>query len=271
MKKIAIATMKGGSGKTTICFNIACLLAKRGYKVLCIDCDPQCNLSANFNLDVYGENNFTVCEIFDAPDTDPFDLVVSAPIKDLPTLDVIPSNMYLEGSLQQLSLKPMREQFMSKYMDKNAEFFNFYDYVFFDTNPSMNISNQNVLFACDSIVMVSDPGKNSVMGADIFLILWDTIRSYTGCEQKVDAFIVNNVEHTNASGDFLEFVEQHEVFRRIALEQIIPHLTCFKDSIDRYHLPVFMIPGKQRYSIGVKQASAALNNIVDQLLEGGVL
>ena len=189
----------------------------------------------------------------------------------MPTLDVIPSNMYLEGSLQQLSLKPMREQFMSKYMDKNAEFFNFYDYVFFDTNPSMNISNQNVLFACDSIVMVSDPGKNSVMGADIFLILWDTIRSYTGCEQKVDAFIVNNVEHTNASGDFLEFVEQHEVFRRIALEQIIPHLTCFKDSIDRYHLPVFMIPGKQRYSIGVKQASAALNNIVDQLLEGGVL
>ncbi|CAG2098248.1 MULTISPECIES: ParA family protein [Xanthomonas] len=45
-KKIALFNNKGGVGKTTITVNLATAIAKAGAKVLMVDADPQCNLSA---------------------------------------------------------------------------------------------------------------------------------------------------------------------------------------------------------------------------------
>lgn len=44
-KVISVFNNKGGVGKSTICWNLADSLGRRGKKVLVIDFDPQCNLS----------------------------------------------------------------------------------------------------------------------------------------------------------------------------------------------------------------------------------
>ena len=47
---IVINNMKGGVGKTTIAFNTAYQLSQKNYRVLCLDLDPQKNLTSFFAM-----------------------------------------------------------------------------------------------------------------------------------------------------------------------------------------------------------------------------
>src|SRR5690348_16064822 len=46
MKTLTLFNNKGGVGKTTLVVNLANAFAKVGKKILLVDTDPQCNLSA---------------------------------------------------------------------------------------------------------------------------------------------------------------------------------------------------------------------------------
>ena len=46
MKKIVLFNHKGGVSKTTSTFHIGWMIAEMGHKVLLVDADPQCNLTA---------------------------------------------------------------------------------------------------------------------------------------------------------------------------------------------------------------------------------
>ena len=43
--QICLFNHKGGVSKTTTAFNMGWMLAKKGKRVLLVDCDPQCNLT----------------------------------------------------------------------------------------------------------------------------------------------------------------------------------------------------------------------------------
>ena len=51
MKVIAFANQKGGVAKTTTTLNLAVAFAEKGNRVLCIDMDPQGNLTMSQGID----------------------------------------------------------------------------------------------------------------------------------------------------------------------------------------------------------------------------
>ena len=52
MKTIVLSNQKGGVGKTTTSNALAAGLNNRGYRVLAVDLDPQCNLSLSCGVDM---------------------------------------------------------------------------------------------------------------------------------------------------------------------------------------------------------------------------
>ncbi|MCX8501527.1 MAG: AAA family ATPase [Alphaproteobacteria bacterium] len=44
-KKLVLCNNKGGVGKSTLAFNLACGLAAKGFRTVLVDLDPQCNLT----------------------------------------------------------------------------------------------------------------------------------------------------------------------------------------------------------------------------------
>ena len=49
---IAVANQKGGVGKTTCTINLGGALASLGHRVLCLDLDPQANLTVGLGIDL---------------------------------------------------------------------------------------------------------------------------------------------------------------------------------------------------------------------------
>lgn len=62
MKIISVFNNKGGVGKTTLTYHLACALAELGKKILLIDFDPQCNLT------IYGIDTEALHDIWEQED-----------------------------------------------------------------------------------------------------------------------------------------------------------------------------------------------------------
>lgn len=62
MKIISIIGCKGGQGRTNVCVNLAASLSQMGNKVLCIDLDPQSNMSSCFGIKVPEELPLTIVD-----------------------------------------------------------------------------------------------------------------------------------------------------------------------------------------------------------------
>ena len=91
---IAIANQKGGVGKTTTAINLGGALAALGHKILCIDLDPQGNLSVGLGVDLNGVER-GMAQVMVEPD-----VALSSVIRQTKTrnLDVAPTTIDLSAA-----------------------------------------------------------------------------------------------------------------------------------------------------------------------------
>lgn len=226
MKIIAFGTMKGGTGKTTLAFNLAGLLAE-GHKVLLWDLDPQCNLSQSVGMDINTRDVYTTRDVFDNPETQPEKIAVR--IED--GLWIMPGSIDLTLTEATLPSRAGRELILRYYIEDNIEFFHQFDYIIMDTNPSMCNVNQNGFVAADSIVLVSDVSLHSIRGAELFQYLWEDIRKSLRLPDTIKALVLNNYDsRTKLAGQLMEYCESQDNLRDLVVKTVIPARVAMKNT-----------------------------------------
>lgn len=231
MKKVAAGTLKGGTGKTMVLISIAGAIAEK-KKVLVVDADPQCNATTNLGIDNRDLSRPCIIDALSNPDASPEDVIVKSPLEGLRNLDVVPSNILLTEVEMNLYMRSNRERILSNWINKNINYFSSYDYIFFDTNPSMGLVNQNVFAASDSIILVSDVGFNGVLGAEMFMYLWGKRRADLGLENNVRALVLNNVDsRISLAGQIKEYMANPEnELDSYFIEPALPARVAYKNA-----------------------------------------
>ena len=264
MKILAFGTLKGGTGKTTVAFNVGGILAEE-YKVLFIDMDPQANLSDNAGIDTTDQNGATIKDVFDYPQqTKGEDVITPSPMDALPNLDIISSHIRLTATELQLVAVAGRERIIQKWIQRNRSVLDNYDYIILDTNPSMGIINQNAFMAADHIILVSDVSKKSIQGAQQFTYLWGEVCENMDVEDKTSALILNNCDkRIGLTRSIKEYYQDDEDFGKIVLDSTIPYRVDIKNTETDY-LPINL-------SRPNSESCTAFRDVVAELKKKGVL
>lgn len=152
-------------------------------------------------------------------------------------------------------------------MSDHKAFFDQYDYILIDTNPSMSIVNQNAFLASDAILLVSDVSMNAIEGAQLFIALWEEARKRLRREDNIKGFIVNDFDSRNKlSADYLEYLRTSpdtEDLRPILFETVIPRNVRITES-ELAAVPISI------YDLRSKGCDA-IASLVDEMLARGVL
>jgi chromosome partitioning protein len=139
---IAFANQKGGVAKTTTTLNLAVAFAESGYRVLCVDLDPQGNLTMSQGIDP------------DKVEKSLYDVLVNdMPISEIiqkREIDIAVASIDLAGAEIAMSTKIGRERSLEKALKEVA---GDYDFVCIDTPPSLGLLTINALTAANKVIV----------------------------------------------------------------------------------------------------------------------
>lgn len=178
---ISIFNNKGGVGKTTFLFHIAHRLADKNHRVLMVDCDSQCNLTA-YALDdraierAWEERGSSIYRLIEPVARTIGDIRNRAPVKINDRLHILPGDLLLSNFEDRLgdtwnsakggSEADLRAQSAIFRAIQNASEKVNAEIILIDLGPNLGALNRAVLGGTDYIIVPISPDLFSIRGTE---------------------------------------------------------------------------------------------------------
>jgi chromosome partitioning protein len=169
-KVISIANQKGGVGKTTCSINLGGALAELGYRVLCVDMDPQANLTVGLGIslsdvrqsmaDVLSDDRVSVDEVVRQTETS--------------GLSVAPATLELASTEVELFTAIGREMVLRDALAGWAD--RQFDVVIIDCPPTLGLLTINSLVASNRVIIPVQTQYYAIKGLTALIKVINTIK-----------------------------------------------------------------------------------------------
>ena len=136
---IAVASQKGGVGKTSLTQNLGAELALAGQRVLLVDYDPQSNLTTGWGLDLETQRPTILDAMLDAQVSQR----AIVPVRE--RLELLPASLDLAAAELQFAAELIGR--VHKLKKALAPIVNRYDFILIDSPPSLGFLTVNALAA----------------------------------------------------------------------------------------------------------------------------
>jgi chromosome partitioning protein len=211
MRVICLTNNKGGVSKTTSTVNLAYAFAEKGYKVLVVDVDPQCNSTYSLLGNLDQEQTFYDMLFEGLPLSQ-----IILPAKKA-HLSVVPCSINLSAADLMLSSVHGRERKLARALQLVRAN---YDYIFIDTPPNLGLLTVNALIACTDVIIPLSLTTYALIGISILEKTMQELRDNLDVSLPVLGVFACMNDRTRINADVLNAIKEH--FGSLVFSTIIP-------------------------------------------------
>ena len=183
MRTIAVINLKGGVGKTTTVINMAAILAMSGRQVLCIDADPQANLTTFLGVrDAEVTCGCTMAEMLNVDAEGRSDQIEDYVIDTaMPNISLIPSSIELiRADIASVyrggGVRALRDGLEALYYEDFDGEKVYNDYVLIDCPPSFTAASVAAIYAADDVIIPVEVDAFAISGLATLLRQIESVR-----------------------------------------------------------------------------------------------
>lgn len=224
---ITSLNLKGGVGKTHLCWLIAGVCEERGKRCLVLDLDKQGNITTTLLPDFKSGRG---TEAFFNPAVDPeTNLLVRR--TSLAHVDLIPATFALERFNITDPSKWEATGLVRSLVDPLAELASLYEYILIDCPADISLITYAALAASDFLMVPLEPAQWGALGTQHVVKTLEHVQSRHNDRLRLLGYIASRVKRTRKyQGAYLESLRAKHGDN--AFETIIPDLALFEQSVN---------------------------------------